>query len=591
MKKALASGMLCLLCVSLFAGDMPEHAKKPVRQRERTPATNGIASELKSMKDAIAAQQAQIEQLRQEVLQRDQTIQQTSQEVEQLKSAAATAQAKAEAADATATEGTQAVKTLRSDVTDIKANSASAAATLQETQKRVGELETPLALRFKGITITPGGFVAAESVWRQRGTLGGINSPFTSIPFPGSDTFHTSEFFGSGRQSRLSLLAEGKLKNMKLSGYWEMDWLGTGITSNNNQSNSYVNRQRQLWGQVAFKSGWTFTGGQMWSLVTETRKGLENRTEALPMTIDPQYHVGFSWARQYGLRVTKSFNKDFFIGLSLENPQTTFSAANAPVVLIGGPGNGAGLYNATANYSENYLPDFVGKVAFEPGAGQHYEIFGVLSSFRDRIYPNAGATPASAAGAHNYNATGGGVGANARVTVHKVVDIGAHFLGGSGVGRYGTTSLPDATVRPDGTLALLRSWQGLGTLELHTKSWDWYFNAGEEYVGRGAYPDAAGRLVGYGIPTAVNTGCSVEVVPGTTTVGFTPTSAASCAANTRSMFEGTAGFWYKAYSGPKGKILFGPQYSYIRRQTWRGVGGSPNTHENAFWTSFRYYLP
>ena len=36
----------------------------------------------------------------------------------------------------------------------------------------------------------------------------------------------------------------------------------------------------------------------MWSLVTETKKGVDNRTEALPMTIDPQYTVGFSWARQ-----------------------------------------------------------------------------------------------------------------------------------------------------------------------------------------------------------------------------------------------------------------------------------------------------
>ena len=85
---------------------------------------------------------------------------------------------------------------------------------------------------------------------------------------------------------------------MNLTGYYEMDWLGVGTTSNNNESNSYVNRQRQLWGQIATHSGWNITGGQMWSLVTETRKGLDNRTEALPMTIDPQYTVGFSWARQ-----------------------------------------------------------------------------------------------------------------------------------------------------------------------------------------------------------------------------------------------------------------------------------------------------
>ena len=60
-----------------------------------------------------------------------------------------------------------------------------------------------------------------------------------------------------------------------------------GVTSNANQSNSYVFRQRQLWAQAAFKNGWTVTGGQMWSLVMETKKGEDNRTEATPMQIDP----------------------------------------------------------------------------------------------------------------------------------------------------------------------------------------------------------------------------------------------------------------------------------------------------------------
>ena len=94
------------------------------------------------------------------------------------------------------------------------------------------------------------------------------------------------------------MLAEGKLKAAKLTGYVEGDFLSAGITSNNNQSNSYSFRQRQLWGQASL-SGWNFTGGQMWSLITETKKGLDNRTEALPMTIDAAYTAGFSWARQY----------------------------------------------------------------------------------------------------------------------------------------------------------------------------------------------------------------------------------------------------------------------------------------------------
>ena len=133
----------------------------------------------------------------------------------------------------------------------------------------------------------------------------------------------------------------------------------------------------------------------MWSLVTETRKGVDNRSEALPMTIDAQYHVGFSWARQYGFRVAKDFGDKVWLAFSVENPQTTFAAhGNASNFLLGAPGTAGGLYNPTANYSFNSAPDFIVKAAFEPGWG-HYEVFGVVSQFRDRVFPNATATTPS----------------------------------------------------------------------------------------------------------------------------------------------------------------------------------------------------
>ena len=144
-----------------------------------------------------------------------------------------------------------------------------------------------------------------------------------------------SEFNASGRQSRFSLLTEGKLDNVKIGGYYETDFLSAGITSNNNQSNSYTLRQRQFWGQAAFTSGWTVTGGQMWSLLTETTKGMDNRTEALPATIDAQYHAGFSWARQYGARFTKNFNNKVWLGFSVEEAQATLTVHGNPTVNSG----------------------------------------------------------------------------------------------------------------------------------------------------------------------------------------------------------------------------------------------------------------
>lgn len=591
MKRPTALVLSILMSMSAFAADpaSPQATSKTTTKRKAT-SSSSVSAEIQQMKDALAAQQRQIEELKQQVSQRDQAIQQTQQQLNQIQSSAAAAQAKADEAAAASAKAGEGTASLEKDVTDLKANSTNAALEMQETQKRITGVESPLAIHYKGVTITPGAFLAAETVYRQRALFSDINTPFNSLVFPGSGQYNTSEFFGTGRQSRLSFLVQGKLKSMNLTGYYEMDWLGVGTASNNNQSNSYVNRQRQLWGQVALQSGWTITGGQMWSLVTETKKGLDNRTEALPMTIDPQYTVGFTWARQYGFRVTKNFNNKFWLGASLENPQTTLTATNAPTnFFFGGPGNNGGLYNAfNGLYAANYLPDFIVKAAVEPGIG-HYEVFGIVANFRDRVYPGATLATPTAAGAFNSNVTGGGVGGNARITVHKVVDLGAHFVGGNGIGRYGTTGLPDVTVHPDGTPALVRSYQGLGTLEFHTKKWDIYFNGGEEYAGRNSYPSAAGKLVGYGVQSLLATGCFVETVPGAG--GFAPGSAASCTVNTRNIFEGTGGFWYKVYNGDKGRIQFGPQYSYIKRSTWRGVGGSPTTDDNMFLTSFRYYLP
>ena len=145
--------------------------------------------------------------------------------------------------------------------------------------------------------------MAFEGVWRQHAVNSDINTPFNSIPLPSANEGHVSELNFSGRQSRLSVLVAGDAGSYKLSGYWEMDFLGTGTSSNNNQSNSYVLRQRQIWGKAETQSGFTVTGGQMWSLVTEDAKGTDARTEIQPLTIDPQYLVGYSWTRQPGIRV------------------------------------------------------------------------------------------------------------------------------------------------------------------------------------------------------------------------------------------------------------------------------------------------
>ena len=537
--------------------------------------------------------------------------------------------------------------------------------------------ESPVAIHFKGVTISPGGFLAAETVFRNKAEAADINTAFNSIPFSGNSGGQTTEWNASARQSRLNLTIEGKLANVKLTGYVETDFLGAGITSNNNQSNSYVLRLREAFGQAKFDNGWTITGGQQWSLITEDRHAIDNLLgpgkigEAVPLTIDPQYNVGFSWARQEGLRVAKNFGK-LTLAASVEESATTATVHGNPTIttlsttsaneggvttptltttvfnnfLIGAPGLSGGLYNPTGTYAYNKTPDFVFKAAFDPGAWGHFEVLGLVSEFRDRVYPcffaNGGFTfptlpgedpanlpapiPATVcpltgstnptSGAFNDSRTGGGIGVNGRVyLLSRKVEAGFHALGGDGVGRYGTAGLPDSTVRPDGTVALLRNYQALGTLDLHpTPKLDVYMYAGGEYSGRDFFTftnpvTGATGHAGYGSPSIRNDGCSVEPLPvatpgnppNTTAVlgstGFIPGSLANCAGDTRVILEGTLGFWYRVYAGEKGRIQWGAQYSYLTRNTWAGssatagVSSTPHAIDNMIFTSFRYYLP
>src|SRR5208283_711248 len=160
----------------------------------------------------------------------------------------------------------EAVASLQNAVNDLKMNSASLVDTILDGQKRAA---APDALHFMGITLKPGGFLAGESVDRQHGIGGDVNTQFSGIPFSAQTAGELSEFNASGRQSRVSLMAEGKLPHSTLRGYYEADFLSAGTTSNDNQSNSYTFRQRQAWAQAELKSNWIFTGGQMWSLATE----------------------------------------------------------------------------------------------------------------------------------------------------------------------------------------------------------------------------------------------------------------------------------------------------------------------------------
>lgn len=600
--KALAWTALLSLCTVGQAQNTASanpSAKKPASRRRqataKAPAGPSVQTQIDQLRQDM---ENQIQQLKQQLSDRDQQLQQAQQAAAAAQQAAQQAQQQAQEQSS---QNAQSVSNLQGAVNELKTNNTALATQVQQQKQEQVKvqhaLENPDTIHYKGATISPtGSFLAAETVYRQRATGGGLNTPLTGIPLNFAPQGQYSEWYGTGRQSRIAILGQGKLENMTIGGYYEGDFLGTGITSNNNQSNSYVFRQRQVWAQAAMNNGWTFTGGQMWTLATETGVGMQNRTELVPLTIDPQYTAGFVWARQYAFRVTKNlFGNKFFVGASAENAQIPSVVGHnlPPNFIVGQAGTGGGLYNPTANYASNVAPDMIAKIAWEPGWG-HYELFGIARFFRDRVYPDATAKPPSSAGAYNDTTTGGGIGGGFRVpTFHKRLDVGLKGLWGDGVGRYGSSQIADTTARPDGTLALIHGFSALSTLEYHANGrLDVYVNYGGDYAGRRYFIQGAGQpVVGYGAYTNVETGCDTEPPPPSSNGGYTPGSLSNCTADTKDVQELTVGYWYNFYNGPKGRLRQGLQYAYFQRGIWSGIGTTPQGTDNMFWTSFRYYLP
>jgi hypothetical protein len=594
--KALTSLMLATALVAgqaqtATSGTTSTSAKATTKKKAapKKPAKPSVESQIEQLRIDM---QNQIQGLKQQLADRDQQLQQAQQAAAAAQAAAAQAQQAAQSNQQALTENNQAVSSLQGAVTDLKTNSTSLVTTIQEDQAKVkAAIENPTALHYKGVTLTPGGFMAGETVWRNHGTAADIPTPFSAIPYENATSYHLSEFYGSARQSRLSLMTEGKVDFGTLRGYVEADFLGTGTTSNDNQSNSYLLRQRVVWAQTVLNNGFSFTGGQMWSLATAQKKGIDtiSGNVATPQTIDPNYLPGFVWTRQFGFRAVKSYQK-FAVGISMENPQLIYStslAADTPYAVLGSAGANGGNYNAavsncatavlTANLTTgvgtptttcsylatlpfNYAPDIILKAAFDPGFG-HYEVFGLGRFAHEEVYPGENTTaylyggvkgtgpgtPVSPipkptpVGGYNNKIALGGIGGSALLPVTKTFSIGISALYGPGVGRYGDSTLPDVTANTAGEFAPIHNFSGLGTVEWNvTPRLVLYANYGGDYASRAAYAGFATTPT-YSAATNTWTTATKAAAQG---YGSKLASTSACGAEQPSGYQGSSTGYY-----------------------------------------------
>jgi hypothetical protein len=458
------------------------------------------------------------------------------------------------------------------------------AQSLRSQRDETKDSEGPTSFHYKGLTLTPGGFLEASLLVRTRNENADIANNFSAIPLNGSSNAKLSEFRGTARNSEFSLLVEGAAGTTKLQGYVETDFLGAAPTANYVESNSWTPRLRQLWVQIGRPSGWTFTGGQTWSLLTTNQQGIATLAELRPGTEDGQYVVGFTWTRQRALRITRDFNNKVWAAFALEEPETTYLAAFVPANVMGlntsqNSATGVNLLPFLANYSNGFstilAPDLVAKVAFEPGWG-HFEIKALGRFFRDRI-----ASTATTSG--HTNTTGGyGVGFAALMPfANKRLDVSVESLLGQGIGRYGSSGLPDVTLNPvTGELRPLRGARIMGGIVYHrSRRLDLYTYAGDEYAGRYAFVSPTGTAAGYGSPLVSYVGCSNEVALNI------------CSGANRNIYEATVGYWYRVYQGEFGRVEQGNQILYVHRSLWSGIGGAPQGGDIVAYSTLRFYLP
>jgi hypothetical protein len=605
-RKILAAALCAAIMLSgtsmVAAAQSSEHAaaaKKTVRKAAKQVKKDDTASQLVELRKLMESQQTALQQMQQQLQEAQRQLHLTQSEV---KLTQQTAQRTSAEAAAVESDTDAQVKKVVASLSEAKADLLTTTATVAKDDKKIGILEHPEFITYKGLHITPGGFLELTGYFRSNATLSDQATPFQSIPLEsqviGGSNSHLTEFGLTARDSRLSLRLDAGTDKTKLTGFYEMDFFGTGTTSNPNQTTSYVPRIRQAWSRAQFSNGWAVTGGQMWSLITLNRKGTDADTFWVPNIIEAQYSVGFDWGRFAELRASKTFHDKVAIALGLTNPSYLNSGTNSSV--SGMAANGAGLYGnsllstctqSTATppvvtctntplYSTNLAPDMIVKLAYDGPKVGHLEVKALTRIFRDRVVAT-GTTPG-----WNNTGLGGGIAAGVITPiVPKKVNFVAQGMYGKGISRYQDAGQYDFVVRgTDHNLQAIESFSSLAGFESHPgkrTELDLFF--GDEYYARSTYLNGT-TTAGYGSPTAINTGCYYETVP----TGVSST----CTGNNRNLWNGKVIAYYDVYKGPLGTLRYGAEFDYIERGTWSGAGGlAPKGSDTVGFSTMRYILP
>jgi hypothetical protein len=516
-----------------------------------------ISNQIKTLQDAIASQQQQIEQLRQELADRKQ------------------AESAPRLANAALTTG------------------SNTNAMVQETEK---PKESPLSFRIGGTDFTPGGFVDFTSVFRSTNTGSVISTGFGGIPFANSANAHLTEFRATGQYSRINLKIGGKYGANNVTGYIETDFNGNDAANVFVGTNPHTMRLRLYW--LDLKRGqWEFLGGQSWGLLTPNRTGVSPLPSDLALTLseDANIHVGIHHTRQGTFRATWHPNDHFAWALGIENPQQfTNGEVSVPTAFSNVLGNqlDGGATTGVPNASPDLASKFSYDTTFGGGKKFHFEGGGMFTTAKVAVQPTGSATNPFV----KHTSVGEGAEGAFNIEFIKNVRFLANGMYGNGIGRYLIGLGPEYVVRPIGIsptsfdvdTSMVHSGGGTGGFEFQlgskTQIGTYY---GGEYFQRNSFADL----------TAANTsGAPISCAPGQPLlnkpcIGFGGTNSAN--SNNRAIQEGTVDWIQTFWKNPQyGSVLVVMQASYLTRAPWFVAANQPkNAHLTMGYVGLRYVLP
>lgn len=441
-------------------------------------------------------------------------------------------------------------------------------------------------VRMKGITITPGGFIAMQGNWRGHAQTTDHFSSY-NLTNGNNPLYYFDEMRFGARATLFSMLFEGAINPDTLAqGYFEFDFQGAAQTANSLVTDSYTPRLRHAFANIDWKdAGWHLTAGQTWSLATANSKGIAPLSVATPPVIETSFVPGYVYKRQPQVRLTKNWGKTVWASVSAENPLNTFAAGCGNLTSTSGAiatagtvfgnvlnefctSNGQSGYNPSVlNYSFNHAPDVIGKIAFDPdfaGRKIHLEGIGIYRDIFNRVWYTNGTTA-------NVHDTGYGFGGSGVLEVWpKFIDLQANVLAGRGVNSYGVGVSSDATIGNLGGPAPIEGVSFSAGAIIHaTPALDLYVYGGQQKVEREYFLNtlapAANTFIGYGVPSANNTGCTLEGA-----------AAGTCNGSAQSLWQVTTGLWDNFYQGEFGQMKLGLQYSYTKKQLFSGAGSYAN---------------